>query len=147
MRFSKLLPLVLIILALFLSVCGCKKAVAETETESSSEKAASYSIEEIEKKAADSGYVCNYKEDAGIQEINEDIDVSEANGILVGCMEISSSSDHTRAIIFEFDSEESASEFCEASEALFGRLGEGISKDCRGHLFIYGDTSVIENIW
>ena len=147
MRFIKLLPLVLIIFALTLTAWGCKKSVAEVESESTSEKTVSNSIEEIEKKATDSGYVCNYKEDAGIQEINEDIDVSEANGILVGCMEISSSSDHTRAIVFEFDSEENASEFCENSEALFGKLNEGLSKDCRGKLFIYGDTSVVENIW
>ena len=147
MRLSKLLPLALIILALTLSVFGCKKAVATDETSESSEKTVSNTIDDIENKASDSGYICSRKEDAVLKEINEDIDASEVKGDLVNCVTVSSSSDHTGAIIFEFDSEQGASDFCKASEGLLGKLSEGMSKDYRGRLFIYGNTSVIENIW
>ena len=146
MRSSKLLLSALIIIAIILSVCGCKKPVAEDGTESSTEKTVPYSIEEIEKKATDAGYICKRKEDAGIRTLSEDVNLL-ANGTLINCTEISSTSDHTRAIVFEFDSEQSAKDFCDSSEDLFGKLGEGVSKDHRGLLFIYGDTSVIENIW
>lgn len=148
MRFIKLLPLALIIFALALTVCGCKKSVAKVETESESKKPVSTPIDEIEKKATDAGYVCNRKEAEGIKGINEDIEESEANGTLINCIEISSLSNHTKAIVCEFDSAERASEFYEkSSEALFGKLSEGLSKDCRDTLFIYGDTSIIEKIW
>ena len=145
MRSTRLLPLALI-LAFALSVCGCQKPVTEEAEESTSEKTVSYTIEDIEKNAAAWGYTCKRKEDAGLREINEDINASTAKGNLVNCVTVSSSADHTGAIIFEFDSEKSASDFCEASESLLGKLSDGMSKDCRGRLFIYGNTSVIENI-
>ena len=80
MRLTRLLPLALI-LAFALSVCGCQKPVTEEAEETTSEKTVSYTIEDIEKNAAACGYACKRKEDAGLREINEDIDASMAKRI------------------------------------------------------------------
>ena len=130
--------------SLAFALMGCKKQAPE---EQSSETAVPTSVEEIERIATDAGYTCKRKEEVGIKEINDDLEVAKVCGEVINCLTVSSSADHTGVIVFEFDSEESATEFYGHAEEMLGKLKDGMSKERRGKLFIYGNTSVIDRIW
>ena len=145
MRLTKILLAALVVCAIAVSFVGCKEEPILEET--TVETASPMSVDEIEKKAQDAGFTCRRKGEAGIREINDDLTLARVSGNLINCMTVSSSADHTGAIVFEFDSEESVADFYERAEEMLGKLKDGMSKDRRGKLFIYGNTSVIEKIW
>ena len=114
MRLTKILLAALVVCAIAVFFVGCKEEPILEET--TVETASPMSVDEIEKKAQDAGFTCRRKGEAGIREINDDLTLARVSGNLINCMTVSSSADHTGAIVFEFDSEESVDDFYDRAE-------------------------------